>query len=180
MRVTAPFPTLFRALAVALLALVPLGCGRSTGTVTGTVSLDGKALPAGQISFIPSSGPAVSAQIKDGAYTVAGVPTGEVKVTVETETIKLKLDAMKKSTAPSSFNPSLKGFSGKKLSEMPPAAKEFFEKQKQNATEAGRNYKELLASYREIPARYKEAATSGFSVNVTSGSNTYDVPLKSK
>lgn len=174
-------PRSLQTLALALLVLAPLGCGRSTGTVTGTVSLEGKPLPAGQISFVPASGPAVSAPInKDGTYTASGVPTGEVKVTVETDTIKKKIDAMKKSTAPSSSNPSLKGFSDKKLSEMPPEAKKFFEKQKENATEAIRTYKELAASYRAIPQRYMEAANSGLSLTVTSGSNTYDVPLKAK
>jgi hypothetical protein len=65
------------------LVLVPLGCSRPTGRVSGTVTLDGKALPGGTIIFLPEDNRNYLAAIgKDGHYEVAGIPFGKVRVAV--------------------------------------------------------------------------------------------------
>lgn len=75
-------------LAAAAAALAAAGCGR-TGTVSGTVTVGGKAAPGGAVAFHPvGSGPTATGRIdKDGRYVVVvgagdGLPPGEYKVTV--------------------------------------------------------------------------------------------------
>lgn len=76
-----------RRLAVALVAVVALfsvGCGQGTGVVTGKVTLDGKPLPRGLITFLSEVGKkdAFSAAIIDGEYRTDPIPCGPAKVTV--------------------------------------------------------------------------------------------------
>jgi hypothetical protein len=66
--------------ALAIFALaVTAGCGAGDGlnrkSISGTVTCDGKPLPAGAILFEPDtyqSGTAVGATIQDGSFTIAG------------------------------------------------------------------------------------------------------------
>src|SRR5260370_42605851 len=73
---------------VSLLVLTILGCtdgSRSTGTVTGTVSYQGKPLPSGKVSFFGPNDQVASAFIADdGSYEANKVPVGDVKVAVST------------------------------------------------------------------------------------------------
>jgi hypothetical protein len=57
------------------------GCGDGKGVVKGTVTLDGKAVADGSVTFVKSEGGQVreGAVIKDGAFT-ARVPPGKYKV----------------------------------------------------------------------------------------------------
>jgi hypothetical protein len=61
------------------------GCGDSnTGTVSGTVTVDGQPLVEGSISFFPAdptSGGTAGGPIRDGKYSVA-VPVGKMKVSI--------------------------------------------------------------------------------------------------
>jgi len=150
--------------------------------VSGQVTLDGKPLPIGNIIFVPANGPAVSAPIKDGAYTAPGVPTGEIKVAVETDSIKKQIDQTKKGSGPGKSDPSVSGppAGSSAAQNMPPAAKEFFEKQRAAAAEAAKIAKELAAEYRPLPDRYKDASSSGLSLTVSGGSNKFDAALTSK
>src|SRR5262249_8621367 len=71
------------ATALGLLALS--GCeGKVRGTVAGTVTLDGQPIELGAISFIPVDGqaPTTGGPITNGQYSVANVPTGEMKVAI--------------------------------------------------------------------------------------------------
>ncbi len=73
-------------LAVVLFLLSASGCGARTGTVAGKVLLDGKPVPGGYVNFFPQgeNTTAKSSPIdKDGNYTVIGVPTGSVKISVQ-------------------------------------------------------------------------------------------------
>ena len=79
------------AIATTLVVLVTIsGCGGVyDSTVSGTVTLDGTAVPCGTVTFYPQvSGPAAYARIlEDGSYSVhtgreEGLPTGEYGVTV--------------------------------------------------------------------------------------------------
>lgn len=159
---------------------VPLaaGCG-GKGKVSGTVTLDGQPLPAGTITFVPSTGPGAAGKIEDGNYSVTGVPVGKVAVTVETDTVKKEMDALAvasqggQRTAGGRITPD-------KLAKMPENAKAQFEAQQKNAAEAPRKLRELQAKYRTIPQKYAKADSSGLTLEVKSGANPFDVPLSSK
>jgi len=74
----------------ALLTLVAAGCGTSTGTVSGKVTYKGNPVTGGNITFIPPPGHAtVSVPInEDGTYTAEKVPTVNMKVCVETDSLR--------------------------------------------------------------------------------------------
>jgi hypothetical protein len=82
-------PSLHWALFVGLAAVATLGgCqkGIPRSEVHGKVTLDGKPIPQGDIRFVPVSGPAWSARIKDGNYTTAGTkgaPIGKLRVEIQ-------------------------------------------------------------------------------------------------
>lgn len=69
-----PFRTA-AALAAAAGLLVAAGCGDNRSAVSGRVSLDGKPVEAGTISFVPEAttkGPSAGATIANGEYRVEG------------------------------------------------------------------------------------------------------------
>jgi hypothetical protein len=71
-------------LTIALIALLA-GCSDNrTAEVTGTVSLDGKLVEKGSISFIPEDGNGVTGggEIKDGKYIALKVSPGSTKVQI--------------------------------------------------------------------------------------------------
>jgi hypothetical protein len=170
-----------RVLFLGVLALsVPLavGCG-GKGKVSGTVTLDGQPLPAGTITFVPSKGPGAAGKIEDGKYSVTGVPVGKMTVTVETDTIKQEMVALAAASQPVQRSGGGR-MTADKLAKMPENARAQFEAQKQQAEEAPRKYQELQTKYRDIPQKYAKADSSGLTVEVKSGSNTFDAPLSSK
>jgi hypothetical protein len=66
-----------------LTCLAISGCGRSQGTVTGSVKYKDKTVKMGNVAFFPKQGPPIYANIKnDGTYEAVGVPAGEATVTV--------------------------------------------------------------------------------------------------
>jgi len=71
-------------LAIALFVLLAGCSGNRTAQVTGTVSVDGRPLEKGSISFIPADGKGATAgsEIKDGKYTVSKVSPGTVMVQI--------------------------------------------------------------------------------------------------
>lgn len=72
-------------LCILMMVVFSIGCGRTTGParydLSGTITYDGKPVPAGSILFAPDTskgndGPGASAEIKDGVYrTRAGYGT---------------------------------------------------------------------------------------------------------
>lgn len=73
------------AAALVLAACLQAGCsgGPDSGTVTGTVSVAGKPLAGGSISFIGADGRPIAAEISpNGTYRVDNVPLGEAIVVV--------------------------------------------------------------------------------------------------
>ncbi|HEY2412949.1 MAG TPA: hypothetical protein VGI40_11935 [Pirellulaceae bacterium] len=79
-------------ISVALLTVIVVaigGCGPATGTVSGTVTVDGKPAASGVISFVPAEGAGapVTVDIQGGAYTaqaVAGSKRVQISVPVVT------------------------------------------------------------------------------------------------
>jgi len=72
--------------AVGLAALTLAGCASGKGTVTGQVKYKGQPLPWGEITFVCEGGdkPVLHAPVRDGNYTVSGIPAGPARVTVTT------------------------------------------------------------------------------------------------
>jgi hypothetical protein len=74
------------ALAVTLALTVALGGCSRTGSVSGTVTYDDgsgpKNLPSGTIQFHSPKGVVKSGAVKDGQFSVEGVPAGPCQVTV--------------------------------------------------------------------------------------------------
>jgi hypothetical protein len=68
------------------LAMLLVGCGGpGGGTVTGTVTLDGRLVNHGTVAYQSANGKVVSAMIRpDGTYEAVGVPVGEAVITVQT------------------------------------------------------------------------------------------------
>jgi hypothetical protein len=79
------------ALALALTVVALPGCGGGLSEVSGTVKMDGKPLPEGEIIFEAADGKATPAggPIKDGRYTVQVAPGAKkVKITASRPTAK--------------------------------------------------------------------------------------------
>lgn len=161
--------------AFVLLISTAMGCGGGKGTVTGKVTVDGKPLPAGKIAFIPKSGSGVGGEIKDGQYKVEKVPPGTVNVTVETQSLRTRIDSL--TVAAQQFSQTQAPPPGVK---MPENARESLEQEKKDAAEKAQELKELKAKYRPVPEKYGKAETSGLTLEVKSGSNSFDVPLSAK
>ena len=73
-------------LAFALLTLAASGCAKKIGSVSGKVTYQGKALPAGYVNFLSGEkGDVVKTSTigADGTYSVSGVPVGSAKITVQ-------------------------------------------------------------------------------------------------
>ena len=61
------------------------GCGSTTGTVSGTVKYKGTPLATGRIVLqrIEGRSDVYEGPIKDGLYSIRGIPLGSVKVAIE-------------------------------------------------------------------------------------------------
>lgn len=71
---------------VGLLVFVAAGCGRPP-QVSGTVTVNGSPLPAGQVTFLCDGGskPAITGRISEnGTYAIANLPKGRARVSVQT------------------------------------------------------------------------------------------------
>src|SRR3954447_23124894 len=73
------------AVAVSLVTLLAAGCGETgTGSVRGTITVAGKPLPRGSITFLPEAGDRdpVTAAVIDGVYDTGPMPTGPARITI--------------------------------------------------------------------------------------------------
>ena len=138
-----------------LVLLVPLGtsgCGGS-GTVSGTVSYNGKPLKGGNVLFVSPEGKrSTSATIQeDGSYTAPNIPAGPVTVCVETE----------------SLNPA--GKEPARHYGPPPGAHAPAGLEQPNPNTA--------KLYVRIPEKYATPDQSGLTYTVKSGQQKYDIDL---
>jgi hypothetical protein len=91
--------TILRCSVLVALFAIAAGCGKrpatyegNRGLVTGTVSVDGKLVGGGSVTFVSAKDPMyrVTVMIKpDGSFRVGDAPLGEVLVAVETESAKI-------------------------------------------------------------------------------------------
>ncbi len=73
----------FSPLVIATLAIATAGCAPAVGNVSGKVTVGGKPVTTGQVSFVAKTGMVYTANIEaDGSYRVNGVPPGEMTVLV--------------------------------------------------------------------------------------------------
>jgi hypothetical protein len=178
----------FVALAV-LLVTSASGCGGGKGNVSGEVTVGGKPLPMGIITFTPATGSAVSAEIVDGKYNAVGVPVGTVNVSLDLSHLKELSGkggpqggaaAMAAKFGKGEDEAKQKSMHPEKASgmpAMPEGAKEYFAKQKQASADTGRKVKDALALLPEIPQKYTDPKQSGWTLNVSKGDNTFDAKV---
>jgi hypothetical protein len=139
-------------LLLGLLFLVVLGCSPSVGTVNGTVSYKGTMLKGGTVTFLAPDGKAASCEIKeDGHYTVDKVPTGPVKISVETKSLAVSARAPSYSPPPGVTPPG--GYK-------PP------------------DRAEKAKRYVPIPETYSDPEKSGLSYTVKPGMQDYNITLQ--
>lgn len=142
---------------VLLPLLLALGCG-SSGTITGKVTYQDKAVPGGTVTFLDEKGHPFRGDIQpDGSYTITKVPKGKVKVTVETASVRPAQANMPR---------------GMKMPRPPQDAP-------MGDNPGAAMYKEADASrYVKIPEDYANADKSGLELQVTGGQQEYNIPLK--
>ena len=147
-----------RFLSVASLLLTSglLGCSggdkQAPATVSGSLSYNGQPVKAGTMQFHTADGVPYSAQIApDGTYTATDLPTGEMVVTVETESINPNKAAPKGGDAARRM----------KMQVQQPAP---------GTTTAG-------DLYVKIPRKYADPKSSPLKVTLERGRQTYDFTL---
>ena len=141
-------PRAFGPGALLVLAAAAGGCGRSTATLSGTVTYRGRPVTSGEVVFLSQDGTASAhAPIRpDGHYTVTGVRAGTARVAVD--------------------NPPPSWYAtGQRL----PAALA-------NDPEV-REARAQAARYVPTPPRYRDPNQSGLTHTVGKGSQTYDIAL---
>ena len=146
------------ALGLTVLAVAAGGCGKKDkkNEVTGKVVLvkkDGATqdVTGGNISFHPEGkGEPYPGTIKpDGTFEFTGVPTGKMRVTIETESIK---------------NQGGGGYTMKNRPKLPKDAKDF-QMQKPDLDTSG------MPAYVKIPALYAKPNTTKLTCEITEGKN---------
>jgi hypothetical protein len=150
---------------IVCLLLGTAGCA-SKGQIAGKVLYRGKPLPGGTVTFLPAGGKGAfnSSILQDGSYSLAQVPSGEVTITVETE----------------SKNPGPQGTSGQKSkARIYRMYREKMQKLMQEKT-PGRTPRQFPSKeqYVPIPASYQDPEKSGLKYTVTDGTQTHDIELK--
>jgi hypothetical protein len=68
---------------VLLILALLVGCGKASGTITGTVTFKGEPVQNGTIAAMSKSGQVVSSSIKDGTFKLDEVPLGESRVAIQ-------------------------------------------------------------------------------------------------
>lgn len=155
---------LWAVLAIAGLVLcsgcAPGGYSGPTGTVTGTVTLNGEPVPQGcTVAFVSDAGHTASGQIgAGGAYQLSVVGKEGSK------TSDVPVATYKVSVSPPA---------GDEMS-----AAEYEKMMEEESAAAGEPKAEAPAEAEVIPAKYQSSGTSELSFEVKEGSNTIDIPLE--
>jgi hypothetical protein len=150
MTVPRPLPAGRLASLAALAALTALaaGCGKSSGTISGKVTYQGKPLPYGSVQFISASGLALVGVIESdgsGSYSIPNVPVGKAQISVTCQDPKYA-DFMKQLSA-SARDKSIPRPKGSP------------------------------DQFNLIPGKYFDPSTSGLSCEVKGGQQTHDITL---
>jgi hypothetical protein len=131
-------------------ALAGLGCG-GTGEVSGTVKFQGRPLASGSVLMMGADNRPLYGEIhEDGSYRIKGVPTGTVKVAVN--------------SPPPTLAPQAPGAEGRSKAPEPAS----------RTPDPAADPKGLWFA---IPEKYGDPLTSGLSREIKKGPNTYDIDL---
>ncbi|WP_171475366.1 hypothetical protein [Frigoriglobus tundricola] len=148
--------------------------------------MDGKPLPMGVIVFTPDKGSPISAEILDGKFSALGVQTGNVKVSLDLSSLKLiaEQEARKNSAgggmAKFGKGPDAvkqKSMNPPKGTEMPAKAKEQFAQLEKTGTEAKQRSEDALLLLKQIPDKYLDPNSSGWTLQVSQGDNSFDAKV---
>jgi hypothetical protein len=167
----------FRIGLVAGLAAVLLGCSSAKrGSVTGAVSYNGQSVKAGTVYFLYDEGGRYQAEIKsDGSFQFMDVPTGGVKVLVDTETFNPE-------QRPQSYTQKQKQLSqgyGKSMKEYDAAMGRGGDKKAadQPAGLSKEKKAELAKVYVKLPKKYAGEKTTPLTFTVEPGKQVKDLNL---
>ena len=145
------FSSLSRAGSILLFVLVIAGCGKSrpTGIVTGKVTYQNATVTDGTVTFHGADGKSTIARIEsNGTYKATKVPLGEVKVTVTTMGSTAELEKTAQSMAK---------FGNKRFGK----GKEF----------------QTNVNIVSVPTKYSIPDTSGLSLTVKQGMQSFNIDL---
>jgi hypothetical protein len=133
---------------IGCLLMAAIGCGSAEGTISGTVSYQGKPLPGGSLTFVPEKGNGVfRGNIeKDGKYRINKIAAGPMKIAVQAAQAPRHPGAQ--------VPPSEMSKGGAKAPAVAPG------------------------DYVKIPAAYGDPEKSGLRCTVTGGSQTHDIKLE--
>jgi len=157
---------------LAIAAISANSCS-SRGKVSGTVTFDGKPLPAGRITFIgPNDKASDPGNINDGKYEVVNAPIGECKIRVETMYLAQMMGMMPGMGMPGA-NPA-SGMTNPSMQRMDPEKKGQMEKANPDLAKM----REMSAgAFVEIPDEYENPEKTPLTFTVKSGSNSKDIEL---
>lgn len=173
-----------RVAALFALAALIAGCARPVGSVSGTVTYNGKPLKAGSVVFVSTDGgQSHSAGLdENGAYSVAKITGGNYKVTVDTSYL-----APQNTSGPAGMY-GMKGMKGAPGPTGPPT----IPKGAKSAPPAGADVPEGYAPsdpaamanaskgklYTKIPEKYKDEASTDLLFEAKGGDQTFNIDLK--
>ncbi|HSQ56619.1 MAG TPA: hypothetical protein VLM40_12825 [Gemmata sp.] len=166
--------TFLAALTLLCTTLLLAGCGKSSGSVSGKVSYQGKALKGGSVSFVSEDGGrSFAGPIKeDGTYTIPDLLSGEYKVCVETSSLNMRGGQK---------GPKYAGSSGGKAAiptdkGPPPGAPipEGYTPSNPAAAKADAVQKRFIP----IPDKYAKPDTTDITYSFKGGNETYNIDLK--
>jgi len=156
--------------AVLLVSCVTLlGCGGGTGSgnaarVSGTLSYNGQPIKGGVMAFHSSDGVVYPAMLSpDGTYSANDIGTGEMVVTVDTESLNPTRNA---ANAP-------KG----QIAEARMAASVAYNKRGDGPAGGNQPTAQSAGSYTKIPAKYANAKTSTYTVTLKPGRQVVNIDL---
>lgn len=152
-----------RGLLLASLLALSAGCS-SKGKVSGKVYYKNEPLKVGMVQFFPEKeGGNFSSPIgTDGSYTISKLPPGPAKISITSSSA----NPMEKGIAPGGGPMAMKGMKG---------AAEMMRKGKEQAGDAAPPSDSKGG--KAVPAKYGDPETSNLSINVTGGSQTFDIKL---
>jgi len=177
-------------LVVSPLALFVAGCsgGGKKASAKGNVTLDGQPLGVGLLRFVnPGTDPKfktdVTVEIEDGAFTAKQVPVGDVKVVIETETLKGRLKELEGMKMLLAQQQKFKAEREKRGQEFKDKAMDpsMFDEQIAKITEDLKKLENISKKIKTIPKQYSSETTTPITVNIKPGENTLEtIELKSK
>ena len=162
-----------------ILALIG-GCS-SEGSISGKVTYKDKPLTGGIVLFTSSSGSSTANINEDGSYSIERMPTGDVKIAVDTQSARGPAAAATKAPTMSKMGmsgpmPPMKGSkSGPPVAMQPPKREDM---PAAMATTPLYNSAPKGPPAAAIPENYADPTTSGLTYTVIKGPQVHNIDLK--